>query len=332
MARFDLNLLAALDALLIERNVTRAADRLNVSQPTMSGMLLRLRYQFRDPLLVRVGRRLELTPLGCTLKDSVREALRSVETLVGAEPVFDPATSKRTFKVMASDYCTSIFLPRIVASLARSAPGVRLIMQPLHTPLERLASAEIDLCVTADDLTLLSKYADEEKLRSEYLFSDDLVSVVSLQHPLDEGATLEEYLSFPHVGIQMEGMRSSIEAESLRHKAQLFRPTYVVAQFSQVACMVAQTQLVGVVQARLARLAALCHPIRMFRPPFDMPTLNEVMLWHPRHDLDPAQVWLREIFREEGRAWCEDDEAADGASLRGPPTRERRRNSLRVVG
>lgn len=306
MARFDLNLLAALNALLSDRNVTRAAERLNVTQPTMSGMLQRLRYQFNDQLLIRNGREMELTSFGASLVEPVRQALYGVEQLIHAEPVFDPATSTREFTLTASDYCTSIFLPHVVRVISENAPGIRLIMQPLHAPVKRMISGELDLCITADDLSLLGNDDGGDKLHSERLFSDEFVCVVSNEHPLTEEATLEELLGYPHVGVHMMGTVNTIETASLRQRLPMFKPNFTVPDFSLVACMVADSNLVGVIQSRLAEVAARTLPVRTFPAPFEMATLNEAMFWHSRHMHDPAHIWLREILRSVAETWNTD--------------------------
>ncbi len=303
MARFDLNLLSALDALLNERNVTRAAERLSVTQPTMSGMLLRLRHQFDDQLLIRNGRGMELTHYAQSLIEPVRNALHGIEAIVKAEPTFDPNTSTRVFTLMASDYCTSIFLPQLVARVSATAPGVRLDIQALNAPVERMLSGEIDLCISTDNTRLLCREVDEDKLQTEHLFSDGFVCVVAENHPLGEGATLEEYLSYPHVGVQMAGVLTTIEAASLRRQVPNYKPAITVSEFSLVACMVSQSNLVGIVQQRLARVAGRTLPIRSFTPPFVTPGINETMLWHPRHMEDPAHIWLRGILLSEASAW-----------------------------
>jgi LysR family transcriptional regulator, nod-box dependent transcriptional activator len=317
MARFDLNLLSALDALLSERNVTRAAERLNLTQSTMSGMLQRLRYQFKDQLLVKNGRHMEPTPFGSALVDMVREALHGVELLINAEPVFEPATSAREFRLMASDYCTSIFLPPVVAYVSAHAPGVRMRFQPINAPVEHLISGEIDLCITADDMSLFGRDNGDEKLQSEHLFSDEFVCVVAEGHPLTEQSTLKEFLSYPHVGVHMVGAMNTIETASLRQHVPLYKPNFQVADFSLVPSMVAQSNLVGVVQSRLAEVAARTLPIRIFPPPFAIPLLNEVMLWHTRYIEDPAHVWLRGVLRDVGGRWLDGVRPADKLKRRG---------------
>jgi len=331
MARFDLNLLSALNALLSDRNVTRAAERLNVTQPTMSGMLQRLRFQFNDQLLVRNGRQLELTPFGASLVEPVLEAIRGVELLMLAEPVFEPRTSTRAFTLMASDYCTSIFLPQVVSHIATYAPGVRLIMQPINAPFERMFSGEVDLCITADDLSLFGLDNGEEKLQSEQLFSDEFVCVVATDHPLDEQSDLSELLSFPHVGVEMAGTLSTIETAWLRKHAPLYKPNFMVGDFSLVPCMVAGSNLVGIIQSRLAELAARSLPIRTLRPPFAMPTLHESMLWHARHIQDPAHVWFRGVIRDVASAWVGNSLMADGSKEAQNLEQPQRRTALHAI-
>jgi DNA-binding transcriptional LysR family regulator len=239
--------------------------------------------------------------------------LRGIELLVHSQAVFDPATSTREFTLMASDYCTSIFLPQVVAYMATHSPGVRLIQQPIIAPVERLMTGEIDLCITADDLSLFSLGCDgAEKLQSEPLFSDDFVCVVAQDHPLNEHADLKELLSFPHVGVQMVGTVNTIEMASLRQLAPHYKPNFMVADFSLVACMVARSNLVGVIQSRLAEVAARTLPIRAFRPPFVMPTLVEAMLWHSRHIHDPAHLWIRGVLRDVAASWLKSDPPANG--------------------
>jgi DNA-binding transcriptional LysR family regulator len=292
-----MNLLAALDALLDECNVTRAAARLGVTQPTMSGMLQRLRYQLDDELLVRNGRGMELTHYGKGLVTPVRRALLSVESLLKAEPKFDPAISERTFRIMTSDYCTAVYMPRLVERLAKVAPGIQLVIEPLNSPLEKLMSAEIDLCISADGGVPFAE-DDQTGLQSKYLFSDKFVCIVGEGHPLDSGLTSKDFFAFPHIGVQMPGVKSTIELAAIRQYEPSYEPTYMVADFSLVASMVAQTNIVGLVQKRLAEQAVRSLPVRYFAPPIDIPGVDEELRWHPRYLGDPGHKWLREVISE----------------------------------
>jgi DNA-binding transcriptional LysR family regulator len=303
MARFDLNLLSALNALLSDKNVTRAAERLKVTQPTMSGMLQRLRYQFDDQLLVRNGRELELTPFGASLVEPVREALRSVELLILTEPVFDPRTSTREFTLMSSNYCASLFLPLVVAHVSARAPGVRLILKPIHNPIERIFAGEVDLCIAPDDRSLTAAHSGAEKIHSELLFSDEFVCVVAKDHSLDAHSDIDEVFSFPHVGVQPCGTDTTIEATWIRRLRPEYKPQAIVAEFPLVAPMVSHSKLVGIMPARMAKLSARAMSIRTFYPPYAMPTADEALMWHSRHMQDPAHIWLRGVVQDIAAAW-----------------------------
>lgn len=300
MNRFDLNLLSALDALLSERNVTRAAERLNVTQSTMSGMLLRLRGQFEDPLLVRDGRRMELTPFASSLVSAVQEALRGIERLMQSEPVFDPTVSTREFRLMVSDYCISVFLPQVVARVAEAAPGVRIVTRPLNFPVKHLLAGDIDLCMTAGDLRLFGYDNLDGKMQSEELFTDEFVCIVAADHPLQQAPTLEDLFSYPHVGIEVDGALGTIDTVALKQQMPLYKPSLVISDFSLVPCIVANSHLVGMVQARLAKAASRTFKIRSLTPPFEVPVLQETMIWHSRHRDDPGHLWFRGVLRTVG--------------------------------
>jgi len=327
MSRFDLNLLGALDALLSERNVTRAAERLHVTQPTMSGMLQRLRYQFNDQLLVRNGRNMELTPVASALMTRVRDVLLSVESLKGAELRFDPAKCTRTFTITASDYCTSVFLPNVIRRLAKNAPGARVVMQPPRPSAQAPSLAEIDLRISEEDFAPASDQRGEDNVRREFLFSDEFVCVVSNAHPLHDQSTYEDYLCYPHVGVHASGTANYCEGRS-RQYAPHFQSAYSVAEFSQVAAMVARTNLVGVVQEQLALIASQTLPIRLLPPPIAIPDMAETMFWHSRHANDAAHGWLRSIVADEARAWRRNVSLSPSAQA----PNSSRQSALRAVG
>jgi DNA-binding transcriptional LysR family regulator len=304
---FDLNLLNALDALLTERNVTRAAERLHVTQPTMSGMLHRLRTQFDDQILIRNGRSMELTPLGTSLVEPVREALTRVEALARVEATFDPATSRRTFSIMTSDYCVMVFMPHVVATLVKIAPGIRLEFHSLDAPVDKLVSGEIDLCISVHDRSLLLGDHPDVFLESTRLFSDEFVCIVASDHPLDEHSTLAEHLYYPHVGVKVGGTIDTVDTVSMRDRQPLYKPAYVVEDFWLVPGLVANSTLVGVVQQRLALIAARTYDIRCYRPPYSRPPINETMHWHPRSSADPAHAWLRRTMANEASRWLAEE-------------------------
>ncbi|HEX5285694.1 MAG TPA: LysR family transcriptional regulator [Polaromonas sp.] len=152
--RLDLNLLVALEALLTEQSVTRAANRIFVSQPAMSGALTRLREHFQDELIVRVGRTMVLTPFGANLTPRVSELLVNMNSVVRSRPGFDPATTDRSFTIIASEYLVSVFMPLVTRKVLQLAPGATVNM-PLRMPdfEQRMASGHVDAALTVNGLS-----------------------------------------------------------------------------------------------------------------------------------------------------------------------------------
>ena len=294
---FDLNLIRALDALLSERNVTRAAERLFVTQQAMSGSLRRLRDHFDDELLVRVGRHLEPTPLGAALRQPMRELLLQTEITLQIEPTFDPMKSERNFRVAMSDYAIMTYLPHFMPLLAARAPHMVCEIKALDdTVFDNVARGELDFCLLPSNARLYQKSLPCE-IRSLTLFEDDFVCVVDARHP-DIGATLslDQYLTLPHNTVRLgAGMRSIVEiAWSAR---QLDVPiSATAASFATLLFMVPGTRLVATAQRKLAQAFARMLPIRLVECPIPIENLTECLSWHARHQEDPAHVFLRELF------------------------------------
>src|SRR4051812_37211025 len=153
--RIDLNLLIALDALLAERNVTRASERMHMTQSAMSGVLSRLREYFDDPLLVAVGRTMRLSPRAESLVQPVRDILLKVDSTLGVRPEFEPATAKRHFTIIASDYVSNVLLGEVLRRIAVAAPGLGFDIQPTSSGMEQdLDQGRVDFLVTPAHLTL----------------------------------------------------------------------------------------------------------------------------------------------------------------------------------
>ncbi|MBD3759336.1 MAG: LysR family transcriptional regulator [Rhizorhabdus sp.] len=282
--------------MLTDQNVTRAAARMNVTQPTMSGMLQRLRYQFNDQILVRNGRHMELTPFAVSLVKPTRDAICGIDELMRAEPSFDPLTSTRAFRIMASDYCISVFMPFVAQRIGSLAPHVRIITQAIEDPVECLVSGTVDLCIWPADF--LDRDFAHEHLQSEQLFSDSYVGIVSADHPISDAPSLEEFFSYRHVGVEGQGINGTIEAISLRQHARDFKPNFVVPEYTLTGYMVARSDLIGVLQARLASRVVAANPVRLISLPCQMPPIDEAMMWHRRHLDDPSHQWLRAFLAE----------------------------------
>lgn len=211
--RFDLNLLIALDVLLREKNVTRAAEKVFVSQPAMSAALHKLRDYFNDPLLGRVGRELELTPRGLSLVEPVREALLLIQAALGTQPTFSPATTQRDFTMIVSEEAVPGLLPAILQRVAAQAPGIRFHIELIsQTALARLEYGEADLCLCLDNLRLYETRAYPESLHNIRLRPVRWLCAVDRDHPtLGDTLSAEQFLALPHVFGRPSGYTASAE-------------------------------------------------------------------------------------------------------------------------
>ncbi len=199
--RFDLNLLIALDALLHEKNVTRAAERVFVSQPAMSAALQKLREFFDDQLLVRVGRDMQLTPRGLSLVGPVREALLQIQATLGTQPTFDPRTVQRTFTLIVSADALMRVMPTVLQRLSREAPGIRCHIEHFsETTLSRLEYGDADLFIGLNSLRLFGLREFPESLRIVDLRPVRWLCAVAKDHAtVGDTITEEQYLALPHV-------------------------------------------------------------------------------------------------------------------------------------
>lgn len=304
--RFDLNLLVVLDALLEERNVTKASRRLHIGQSGASAALSRLREYFGDELLVPVGRQLMLTPLAQSLVAPVRDALLQARAALARRPGFDPALTERNFLVCASDYVTTVLLAQVVRRLAALAPALTLdVRSPPRDVVEVFDRGAIDL------LVMPKQYAERLPHPQAPLFEDTQVCLVWADHPaLGDTLSFEQYLQFGHVAVRFGDERSvSFEEWFLPRYGRQRRVECSVDNFSTLPLLVIGTSRIVTLHRRLARHFAGSLPLRLLEPPFAMPPLVETMAW-PRHlQNDPAHLWLR----EQVRAAAVELGAADGA-------------------
>ena len=199
-AHINPGLLFALEALLTERNVTRAGRRVGVSQSAMSGTLARLRELFKDELLVPVGRQLTLTPLAEELLHPVRQALDQIESVFAYRSGFDPAREKRSFTVAASDYATLLLLPRLVPRLADEAPGISLRFRYLvPDPIALVSANRVDFVIMPSEVA--------KNLEGDSLFLDQWVCAVWSKHPsVGRRVTKQQYLNLPHVTLSVSAI------------------------------------------------------------------------------------------------------------------------------
>ena len=293
LVQFDLNLLVALDALLRERNVTRAGQRIGLSQPAMSGTLARLRKLFHDDLLVRVGRNLELTPLAQGLGEPLRQCIEQIEDMMAQRRSFAPARENRSFTVAASDYAAFMLLPPLLDRLAREAPGVTVKFTQLDVrSLDLLAKDRIDFIVMPSEI--------ETNCPGELLFIDHWVCVSWSKHPeLGDSLSEQDFCGLPHLGYELpEHDGHSVADVHLLHLQIRRRVAATTESFFMAPFLLRGTRLITVTHQRLARRVKEAAEIKIFQPPYPMPDIHESIFWNPRHTSAPAHAWLRSVFVE----------------------------------
>ncbi|MFD3504533.1 LysR family transcriptional regulator [Streptomyces sp. NPDC058676] len=290
----DLNLLLALDALLGERNVTRAAERMSVGQPAMSASLGRLRKHFDDPLLVREGRRLVPTPLALSLAPAVREAVAAAEAVFGRPRGFDPLVDRRSFTIMASDYVTLILLRPLVARLAQEAPLQRVHVVPVQSNFaEQLNKGEIDLLVLPTELT-----GSRLTFPHRHLFNDRYVLVADPDNDaVSSTVTAEEFGRLPYVAYSGGPLPSIADSQldslGIARRVEMSTQSFVIIPF-----LVTGTPFVSLVHERLARHVADKTRLKVLEAPVPLRPISEALFWSLRHTDDPAFTWLRERIAE----------------------------------
>src|SRR5215471_8169483 len=290
----DLNLLVALDALFAERSVSRAGERLHLSQSATSGALARLRDTFHDPLLVQVGRTMTLTPLAEGLVEPVRDFLLQAEAILKNSPAFDPATSTRKFRMKMSDYAQTVVMTEALPRLQKLAPGLAVELIPIiGGDSEALERGEVDLGLGP------AKYLLPDH-PSERLFEDEFTCLVwSGNRQLDDGLSLKTYLKLGHVVVRFGKQRElpAFDEWFTRHLGYERKIEVVTTAFNLVPQLLIGTSRIATIHRRLAMFYQQYLPLRIVTPPVQIPPLDESMQWHTSRDRDPANKWLRDMLR-----------------------------------
>ncbi|BDU22539.1 LysR family transcriptional regulator [Dyella sp. GSA-30] len=290
LRRLDLNLLVTLDALLAEHNVTRAALRLNFSQPSISVHLAKLREIFGDPLLLPGPRGMRPTARADALREPLRLALEALELAVAPSGPFDPSGSDRTWRVAASDYSEATIVLPVLAGLRAAAPGTSLAVLAL-TPSRIARQAEqgdIDLAFhTRDDAP--------PGLRQRVLFAERYVLVGRAGHPrLKRRPTLRQFCELEHVIVSPDGGGFHGGTDDALAKLGMTRRVVLsVPHFMFVRSVVESSDLVAMLPERLIRESP---GLRVVEAPLDVPGYEMAMLWHERSHRDPAHRWLRDYI------------------------------------
>src|SRR5919199_5341615 len=301
LAGTDLNLLVALDALLSERSVTRAAERVGLSQPGMSNALARLRRLLDDPLLVRHGATLVPTARAEALVGPVHEALELIRSALDAQRSFDPGTDRRSFRLSCSDYSVLMLIGPLVRALAPEAPGVLVEVIPrIADPGRALLHGDVDLVIEPPEIM------GDTDLESLRLWDDRWKCCVWEGNArVGKRMTMERYTALGHLIYSMGGSGQPVALPDM-HLARLGVPRRIevsVESFLLAPFLLQGTELVALVPARAEGYLRRTGAIRLLDPPVEIPTLVEMLWWHPRSSADPAHEWMRARIAE----------AADGA-------------------
>ncbi len=291
--RLDLNLLVALDALLTERSVSLAAERIYLSQSATSSALGRLRDYFGDELLVVKGRQMVLTARAEELVDPVRAVLEQIRTTISVSPPFDPGTSDRVIRIMASDYITEVLLASALTGIQSEAPHMRFDIQPMAEALvETLERGFIDLLITID-------YAISADHPSHILFEDDYVVVGWEGNPaMQEPMTRELYFQLGHVTSRFGKARlSAFEDWFVRRQKQQRNIEIIAPSFMSLPGLVVGSNRIATMHRRLATRVAKYHPLILRPVPLDIPPIREAIQWHISNNNDAAIRWVIEKLR-----------------------------------
>lgn len=292
--RVDLNLLVALDALLAERSVTKAAARIGIGQSAMSHNLARLRELFGDELMTRGPAGMQPTPRALALADPVRIALAQIETLVSRAEAFDPATAERTFRIAMPDSTEVLIGPALLAYVCEHAPGIRFRFYAAEGEglLADLDADRIDLGIGVGAFTGGQVHHKRRVLATDSYLVMFNAKKVHIEPPI----SLEDYVRLPHVLTSLRRGERGVVDEALERLGLSRKIALVTPRFVAVPFLVAGAAVVTTMHARLARYFADELGLSLSPPPVELPQLTTSLLWHASYDKDPAHIWLRDTI------------------------------------
>lgn len=285
----DFNLLKALDALLDERSVTRAAERLALTQPAVSGMLTRLRESFDDPLFVRAQRGIVPTLRAQQLAVPVKQLLSDIEHIL--QPQAEPATASMTLTIASTDYALRAVVVPFLSALRVQAPNIRVAVQPVDNQhlLSQLDRGDVDWALVTPESTAAG-------LHTSTLFNERYVCVMRANHPdaIGETLSLDRFCALDHVLVSSSGGAfQGVTDQALARIGRSRRVTVSVTSFLVLPEILMGSDLIAVVPRRLAKKST---GLIMLEPPIDIPGFSKAVAWHERTHHDPGQKWLRSLL------------------------------------
>ena len=288
----DLNLLVVFAVLAEERNVSRAAERLLLSQPAVSRALQRLRDMFHDDLLVRAASGYEPTPQGLRLMQELEVTLPRLDRLLSGS-TFDPSSERTSFRIAATDNATSVLGPLICRDILPSAKKIRFEFVAWHEKVfEDLAHGSIDLILNADEGYI------PPQMQSEVIYEEEFACVVAADSPYKRRLTIKQYLAADHIGVNIQGGSQTLPEKRLAVHGYKRTIAFQVPYFAAAIRCVASTSLIATVPKRLASAESNNPTLRVLAPPPEMTGFRYLMIWHPRVNTDAAHSWLRATIKQ----------------------------------
>ena len=299
ITQVDIYALECLRLVVDERSVTKAADKLGISQPSMSNVIARLRRVTGDPLIIRRPDGMAPTPFAEALVMTSGAFLDQLRQLATTHETFNPASSTRTFVVLAVDYIMATIIPRLMKRIRDEAPGLSIIVGPLELRSfrESLEKGEADFAITPT-------HTVPDTLYGTILAPREMVCIARSNHPvLQDTLTLEQFVAVPHAALSFRDANSPYVTEQwtdevLAGEGVVRFKAAQVASVLALPAIVAETDLIAVVPADLAERAARTYPIDIYPLPMARPAPQHMVVWHARSIGDPGSQWLRSLLRK----------------------------------
>jgi len=294
IAKVDLNLLVAFNAMLEHRNVTRAGEAIGLSQPAMSSAVRRLRLLFEDPLFVRAGLEMKPTPRALQLNMAIRQVIQTVQSEILQPARFDSRSSTRTFTMLMPDIGEANFLPRILAMMATEAPhlNLRTLAMQRHAAAEGLESGAADLAMGYFPDLKKAGFFQQQLMRSPH------VSLVRKNHPeIGERMSMEQFIAASHVVVKPQG-REHVFEKHLQQQGINRRVVLEISNFLSLLPIIESSDLIATVPQDLADFCVQHGQVRAICTPVNAPVIDVQLHWHQRQQKDPGHAWLRSAIHK----------------------------------
>jgi len=292
--KYDLNLLPVFVAMMEERNVTRAAERLGITQPALSNALSRLRDTLRDPLFIRERYGMKPTQMAEDLAPVIGAALASIDDVILGQQDFDPARATRLFTIAPNSYVEFVLMPAIVGRLRERAMGIKLRLTPFGNDV-----IETGAMSGTTDMVLGRIVDPPDNLVVQHLIDDGLACVVRADHPeIKDGISKKQYESLKHVNVRPPGRMRAGLFQALEQKDLKREVAVSVTHFLAVPEMIAVTDYCATLPSLICRQLARDPRLKVLPTPVDLGTFPVDVAWHVRYRNDPAHRWLRSLISE----------------------------------